>query len=155
MRDEKVSGPRLALLHPKARAIFRAFIEDVEAHNSETCLRIMQGLRTFAEQDAIYAQGRTKPGSIVSNSRAGQSYHNFGMAIDLVEMDGERNEVCDWKFDMATIAAIAKKHGLGWGGDFKSIKDKPHFELTFGKTWQELKALHDTEKVDAQGYVII
>ena len=155
MRDQAISGPRLAKLHPKARAVFQAFIEDVEAHDSETCMRIMQGLRTFPEQQALYAQGRTATGAIVTNSQAGQSYHNYGLAIDLVEMDGANNNVCDWKFDMATIAAIAKKHGLTWGGDFKSIKDKPHFEVSFGYSWQQLKALHDAGKVDKDGYVII
>lgn len=150
MRDEKVSGARLAKLHPKVREKFRAFIEDVEAHDSETCLRIMQGLRTFAEQDALAKQVPK-----VTNAKGGESFHNYGLAIDLVEMDGATNNICDWKFDMATIQAIAKKHGIAWGGNFKSIVDKPHFEITFGYTWQQLKALHNAGKVDKDGYVLI
>lgn len=155
MRDELISGPRLRKLHPKAIEKFRAFIEDVEAHNSETTLRIMQGYRTFPEQQSLYNQGRTTPGNIVTNAKAGMSYHNYGLAIDLVEMDGTKNEVCDWTFDMGTLQAIATKHGLTWGGTFKSIKDRPHFELSLGHSVADLLALHTAGKVDTNGYVLI
>lgn len=150
MRDATVSNPRLQKLHPKVRATFRSFIEDVEAHDSETCLRIMQGLRTFAEQDALAAQVPK-----VTNAKGGQSLHNYGLAIDLCEMDGARNEIVDWKFDMATLQAIATKHGIEWGGSWRTFKDYPHFQITFGKTWQQLKALHDAGKVDKDGYVLL
>lgn len=150
MRDFEVSNPRLQKLHPKVRATFLAFIEDVEAHNSETTLRIMQGLRTFAEQDALAAKVPK-----VTNAKGGQSLHNYGLAIDLVEMDGVKNEICDWKFDMATLKTIADKHGIEWGGSWRTFKDYPHFQITFGYTWQQLKALHDAGKVDNEGYVII
>lgn len=164
MRDEKISGARLARLHPKARGIFRAFIEEVEAMNGDTCLRIMQGFRTFEEQRALYRQGRSTPGPVVTNANAGMSYHNYGLAIDLVEMDGSpsvagrtgvSNEVCDWKFDMSTLQAIATRHGLTWGGTFKSIKDRPHFEVTFGLSVGELLKRYNAGKIDGGGYVII
>ncbi|WP_305953442.1 M15 family metallopeptidase [Paenibacillus sp. P32E] len=48
----------------------------------ESNIVITQGLRTIAEQDALYAQGRTKPGQIVTNARGRTSYHNFGLAVD-------------------------------------------------------------------------
>jgi len=156
MRDDKVSVARLNKLHPKAREIFKSFIEECESLNSETCLRISQGLRTFIEQQNLYNQGRGQSKlPIVTNSKAGQSYHNYGLAIDLVEMDGLGNNECDWKFDMSSLLTTAKKHGITWGGNFKSIKDKPHFEISFGYTWQQLKALHDSGKIDKEGYVLI
>jgi hypothetical protein len=155
MKDEKISGPRLARLHPKVRDTFRAFIEECEAANPETTLRISQGLRTFEEQNALFNQGRTGKGPIVTNARGGMSYHNYGLAIDLVELDGENNSVVDWKFDMGTLEPIAQKHGIGWGGNFKSIKDKPHFEITFGLTVMQLMEKLKVGQTDKEGYVIL
>lgn len=155
MRDS-VSVARLAKLHPLVRDTFKAFIEDCEALNPDTTLRITQGLRTFDEQQALYNQGRNgNPGKIVTNASAGQSYHNYGLAIDLVELDGAKNEIADWKFDMGTLKPIADKYGIVWGGNFKSIKDKPHFEKTFGFNWKQLLELRNKGAVDADGYVII
>lgn len=166
MRDEKISGERIDKLHPKVRGLFRDFIEDVEAHDSETCLRVTQGWRTDQEQHCLFIQphdGKDNDGDgkideadeKVTLADAGQSIHNYALAIDLVEMDGDRNQIVDWKFDMATIKEIAKKYGIEWGGDWHSIKDKPHFQKTFGYTWQQLKELKASGKVDSEGYVII
>lgn len=150
MKD-KISEQRCELLHPKVRAIFKAFVEECEnTHN--VILRVTQGLRTIAEQNALYAQGRTKPGAIVTNAKGGSSYHNYGLAIDLVELkDGKAN----WKFDYKKLKSISQKYGLTWGGDFKSIKDNPHFELTLGYNWKKLLELTKENKVDKQGYVLI
>lgn len=154
MKDQ-ISTLRLQQLHPKAREPFRMFIEECEAKDAETTLRIMQGLRTFQHQQDLYNQGRSAKGSIVTNSQAGQSYHNYGLAIDLCELDGANNEKVDWNFDMGKLVDIAAKYGIAWGGNFRSLKDKPHFELTFGKSWRELLALHNSGHVDAEGYVIL
>lgn len=150
MRD-KISEQRCALLHPKARDVFKAFVEECESTYDVT-LRIVQGLRTIAEQDALYAQGRTLPGKIVTNAKGGSSYHNYGLAIDLAQLDGK---VINWNFPMVKLKPIAAKYNLTWGGDFKSIKDAPHFELTFGRNWKEFLQLHKEKKVDKQGYILI
>ena len=95
-----------------------------------------QGLRTIAEQNALYEQGRTKPGNIVTNAKGGSSYHNYGLAIDLVQMiDGKVN----WNFDYKKLKPYADKYGIVWGGTFKSIVDKPHFEISFGFKPSQLK----------------
>jgi peptidoglycan L-alanyl-D-glutamate endopeptidase CwlK len=147
MRD-KLSEDRLLLLHPKVRDTFKKFIEECEAQNPEWTLRISQGLRTFAEQQALYDQGRTKPGKKVSNAKAGQSLHNYGLAIDLVELD---DKVVDWNFDMKKLAPIAEKYGITCGSKFRSFPDLPHFEINFGKNWEHFFNL----KKDKEGYVII
>lgn len=154
MRDT-LSIERLQKLHPKVREVFKAFIEEAEKLNINTTLRIMQGLRTFAEQDVIYQQGRTKPGAIVTMAKPGYSYHNYGLAVDLCELDGQRNNVVDWKFNMGLLKGIAQKHGITWGGDFKTIKDKPHFEISFGYSVEQLLAMRNSGKVDKDGYVLI
>jgi peptidoglycan L-alanyl-D-glutamate endopeptidase CwlK len=148
MRD-KISIDRLAKLHPKARNVFKAFIEECET-TFDITLRISQGLRTFAEQDALYAQGRPK-GKIVTNAKGGYSMHNYGMACDFVRMIGK-----DWdrNYNMKTLAPIALKHGLVWGGTFKTIFDPPHFELQLSNI-AGLRALHFAGRVDKDGYVIL
>ncbi|MGG4145774.1 M15 family metallopeptidase [Paenibacillus algorifonticola] len=110
---------------------------------------ITQGLRTIAEQDKLYAQGRTTAGSIVTNAKGGYSYHNFGVAIDFAllsadgkevywdtKRDGNANKVADW----AEVVDEAKRLGFAWGGDWTSFKDYPHFEMTFGLTTAQLRA---------------
>lgn len=132
MRDQ-ISKARLQLLHPDARLIFQRFIEDCEeAFN--IVIRIVQGLRTFEEQAVIYAQGRTKPGKIVTNAKPGQSYHQYGVAVDLGIL---KNNKIDWNFDYLRLLQFMPKE-MVWGGNFKSIKDKPHFEITFGLNWKEM-----------------
>lgn len=91
-------------------------------------IEVVQGLRTFAEQDKLYRQGRTEPGQRVTNAKGGLSKHNYGVAVDVAPMV---NGKIDWddlsKF--AAIGAASKKLGLMWGGDWKKFVDKPHVEL--------------------------
>lgn len=153
MRDA-ISLPRANQLHPKCRDTFKAFIEECE-NTFGIILRIMLPVyRTIDEQNVLYAQGRTAPGSIVTKAKGGQSFHNYGLAIDLCEMSADDKEVL-WNFDMATLDTIAKKYGIEWGGDWQSIKDRPHFQISYGHSWQELLAMQEAGKVDADGYVVI
>ena len=133
MKDQ-ISIARIEQLHPDAKESFRSFVEECEQTFNIT-LRVTQGLRTIAEQDALYAIGRTKPGSKVTNAKGGSSFHNYGLAIDLVEMKGKD---ANWSFDYKKLVPIAEKYGLYWGGNFKSIKDEPHFEKSFGFKWRDL-----------------
>ncbi|EEO6569038.1 N-acetylmuramoyl-L-alanine amidase family protein [Listeria monocytogenes] len=94
-------------------------------------LCVAQGYRSKTEQNALYAQGRTKPGSIVTNAKGGQSNHNFGVAVDLClySSDGKKviweSTTSRWK----KVVAAMKAEGFKWGGDWKTFKDYPHFEL--------------------------
>jgi peptidoglycan L-alanyl-D-glutamate endopeptidase CwlK len=130
----------LLTLDPKAVIIFRPFIKEAkEIAASHGCEYIgISGHRTWAEQDALYAQGRTKPGSIVTNAKGGQSNHNFGIAMDFgVFKDGKyldsSNPSTADKVHKA-VGVIASKYGLEWGGEWTSIKDYPHFEVRTGLT---------------------
>ncbi|WP_281990506.1 M15 family metallopeptidase [Aquimarina aggregata] len=122
-----VSEHRIKKLHPKIQNKVRTFINKAEKEGIQ--LRVTDGLRSFKEQDALYAKGRTTPGKIVTNAKAGQSYHNYGLAIDVVPMiNGKPN----YKDDYIKIARIGKSLGFTWGGDFRSFTDKPHFHANFG-----------------------
>ena len=140
MKDAKVSQPRLDGLHPNVKNAFKSFIETCEDKLGIT-LRIVQGMRSITYQDELYAQGRTKPGKIVTNAKGGSSFHNYGLAVDLVRMNG--NDV-DWNYDMSKLVPYMPA-GMVWGGNFKSIKDKPHFEITFGLKWQTLFTKFNTK----------
>lgn len=114
-------------------------------YNRGVEIRITQGLRTIEEQNSLYAQGRTIfTGPIVTNARGGQSYHNFSLAIDFVlirggydmKYDGDCDGIADW----VEVVTEAKALGFAWGGDWKSFKDNPHFEMTFGLSLADLRA---------------
>ena len=107
-------------------------------------LIITEGFRSKEYQDALYAKGRTAPGKIVTNAKGStySSQHMWGVAFDIAINDRKL------LYDTATIrkvAVIAKGIGLGWGGDWKSIVDTPHFYLPkWGSTTSQLKAFYGT-----------
>ncbi|MCB6610178.1 M15 family metallopeptidase [[Clostridium] symbiosum] len=109
-------------------------------------IKIGETLRTVAEQDELYAQGRTKPGNIVTNAR-GSSYssqHQWGIAFDFFRNDGQGayNESRNF---FGRVGAAGKQIGLGWGGDWKSIVDKPHLYLPdWGSTTAQLRQQYGT-----------
>lgn len=158
MRDA-ISIERATLLHPKVRQDVVSCIEKAEAQfPANMAIRIVQGLRTIDEQNAIYAQGRTKPGKIVTNSRGGQSYHCYGLAVDialLFDKDGNGSfETLSWdtksdsdkdgKVDWMEVVDIFESAGWTWGGRFHSIPDAPHFEKHFGIHWKRLFEMYNS-----------
>lgn len=133
---DNVTNQRIALLHPAVRQVATDFINAVES-KLRIRLRITQSLRSIPEQDALYAQGRTTAGKIVTNAKGGDSYHNYGLAWDVVEIE---NGLANWETNWLGISEIAEEMGIEWGGNFKSIKDKPHFQMSFGLSIAQLKA---------------
>ena len=127
---DPVSEQRLALVHPDLARRVHAAMDALAPQG--TFFRVAQGLRTYAEQDALYAQGRTMPGHVVTNAGGGWSNHNFGCAVDcfpfLSGRSGEINFDNHTKQFMAMVAAL-KAEGLVWGGDWHSLQDPPHFQL--------------------------
>lgn len=168
MRD-KVSIPRVALLHPKVRDEVAELIDKAEALFPATiAIRIVQGLRTIDEQNALYAQGRTTPGKKVTNAKGGSSYHNYGLAIDfaiLRDKDGngtyeelswdtvadfDKDGLADWK----EITGVFEAAGWEWGGRWATIVDMPHVQKTFGLTWRQLLTKYNAGDATG-GYVNI
>nr|WP_239618199.1 M15 family metallopeptidase [Cohnella mopanensis] len=108
---------------------------------------ITDGFRNLEEQNALYRKGRSDGGAIVTQVKGGQSFHNYGLAIDFalgvaggkviwdLEYDGNGNGKSDWM----EVVAIAKKLGFSWGGDWASFPDYPHLQMDFGYTIGELQ----------------
>jgi peptidoglycan L-alanyl-D-glutamate endopeptidase CwlK len=168
MMDE-ITLKRIELLHPELRTeAQRIYREICQALTGKARCRFAYTLRTWAEQDALYAQGRTASGNIVTNARAGDSAHNYGLAIDIVELvdtdgDGKFEKAVwdektdfdgDGNSDWMEVVSIFKKYGWEWGGDWH-FKDPPHFQKLFGLSIAELKQRFSTGKKDGTGYVLI
>jgi peptidoglycan L-alanyl-D-glutamate endopeptidase CwlK len=140
---EKDSLSRLNQLHPLIRqSAIDAYNEAVKATPIGVHPYVIETYRSFAESDKLYAQGRTEPGEIVSYSKGGQSYHNYGLALDCAILI---NGKISWEVDnnFMIVVNCFKKHAFTWGGDFpKGKKDYPHFEKRLGYNWRQLLAMH-------------
>ena len=136
-RNEQV----IAGLHESVQESARQFYQQAGAAG-KTVL-IYDGTRTYAEQDRLYAQGRSgNAGDIVTNARGGESAHNFGVAFDAVEL---RDGKPDWKrTDWTGMKGLGESAGFSWGGDWTGFKDRPHFENTGGHTIPQLKKLFES-----------
>lgn len=182
MRDY-ISINRVANLHPKVRAKYTQAIELAETKFPKTvAIRVVQGLRTIEEQNGLYALGRTKVnpdgrtnkkpmGNIVTKAVGGKSYHNYGLSIDfalLYDTDGNGTyETLSWDLvkdfdrdgeaDWMEVVKVFKSLGFEWGGDWTSIKDNPHFQMTFGYSVSQLMAFYNdkTKRIPGTPYVNI
>lgn len=148
MKIQELNETRLVGLMPTLQDKARQFISDCRKGGFD--ILITQGLRTFDEQAKYYAQGRTASGNIVTNAKPGESWHNYGCAIDIVPLSAIGKADWDSSHPIWQKAAdIGEFLGLVWGGRFKSIKDKPHFELTRGLTIHEAKTIYGAGDDDA------
>ena len=156
---DKVTQERIANLHPLLRNEETQIIAKIDQQLiGRAKVRITHGLRTFDEQNKLYAQGRTIKGLKVTNAKAGQSIQNYGFAVDIVlisdgktaswdtKADWDGDKVADWN----ECVEVFKANGWDWGGDWKSFKDMPHFEKR-GCKWQD----RAKKKRDKENYVIL
>lgn len=120
-RSEKTIATLLPEVQPMARALVH------KASASGITIKITSGLRTYEEQDALYAQGRTAPGVIVTKARGGCSNHNFGIAFDVGVFEADKYLPNSPKYK--AVGVLGMDLGLEWGGNWKTIVDQPHFQL--------------------------
>ena len=108
---------------------------------------ITHGYRSVEDQDALFAQGRSSSGRIVTNARGGESSHNYGLAIDFalrtpkgeIVWDMERDDNGNGKADWLEVVDLAKELGFTWGGDWANFPDYPHLQMDFGLSIRDLK----------------
>ena len=126
--DER-SEIQLATLHPEAQKAARAFlgVAKVIVAKIGCDVRVISGTRSYMEQDALYAKGRTTVGKKVTNAPAGFSNHNFGLAWDIGIFRGK--EYCGEHPLYRELGILGRSLGLEWGGDWKTIVDEPHFQF--------------------------
>lgn len=151
---DKITLERIKLLHPALREeALELYTEICNKLSNNVQCRFTHTLRTDKEQDALYAQGRTKPGKVVTWAKGGESYHNYGFAIDvclLVDLNGDGIKEASWdnikdydgdhQSDWREIVEVFLKYGWEWGGNWNKPKtDTPHFQKIFGKSIAQLK----------------
>ncbi|MCM3792515.1 D-alanyl-D-alanine carboxypeptidase family protein [Priestia megaterium] len=124
-------------VHPTVAAKARELVKKM--YDEGIKIAIIQGFRSFAEQNDLYAVGRTKPGTKVTNAKGGQSIHNYGLAVDFCIFDDNKKPVWtvnkDWKRVCAVAEAMGFEIGLKW-----RFYDPPHLQMTFGLTLSQLQA---------------
>ena len=126
----------ITLCHPRLQKLAGEWLRECE--KEKLSVAISETLRTALEQDLLYAQGRTRPGKIVTNAKGSEyrSQHQWGIAFDFyltMDVNGD-GKIADDSYNDSTglferAGTLAKKVGLAWGGDWASIKDKPHLYL--------------------------
>lgn len=127
--NDPISQKRALDLVPEVRAKAYEFFGRLEAHGLRP--RMVQGYRSFAEQNKLYAQGRSTAGQVVTKAKGGESYHNYGLAFDIAFL----NEDGSVDFNVSeTVAKVGEDLGLEWGGRWVEFQDKPHFQFTKGLT---------------------
>jgi peptidoglycan L-alanyl-D-glutamate endopeptidase CwlK len=124
-RVDDRSEKNIATLLPEVRPLARALVQKAAANG--ITIRIISGLRTYEEQDALYAKGRTELGAKVTNARGGYSNHNFGIAFDVGVFSGGSYLPDSPKY--RAVGLLGTDMGLEWGGNWTSIVDQPHFQL--------------------------
>ena len=158
---DKITVDRIRFLHPDLRdEVMKMYNEANEKIlPKDVRLRFSFTYRSIEQQDFLYKQ---KPK--VTNAKGGQSMHNYGLAFDIVLLYDKNN---DGTFETASfvvdenwkkITECFKHYGWEWGGDWKTLKDYPHFQKVFKNTWQMLKEKVDKgivtkEKIDGVEYV--
>lgn len=146
MFDPTKTNNNIELTSPFTRKALELALRDIWAENID--LFVFEAWRSPSRQNYLYEQGRSREGSKVTNSQAWQSWHQFGVAYDLVF---KRNNRWSWEGDYTQAAEIMKKYGFKWGGDWG---DKPHFEMTGKISLQEAKAITDQHGIQALWQVI-
>lgn len=124
-------------LLPEAKKRVEKFLAAAKAQGID--LLVTSTYRDNASQNALYAQGRTTPGKIVTNAKAGESFHNYRCAVDVVPIVAgkPRWDVKDevWQ----KVGSLGKAAGLEWAGDWKRFREYPHFQYTGGLTLAQLQ----------------
>jgi peptidoglycan L-alanyl-D-glutamate endopeptidase CwlK len=132
-------------LHPLVEERSNQLIQ--QAADKGIVIVITDGFRSSEDQDRLYENGRTAEGNIVTHAKGGESYHNFGLAIDFAlktpsgnviwDMHYDRNE--NGRSDWTEVVKMAKALGFDWGGDWTNFKDYPHLQMDFGLTIADLQ----------------
>jgi peptidoglycan L-alanyl-D-glutamate endopeptidase CwlK len=128
---DSISEQRLAQVYPVLADKIRQIAATLQPEG--IWIRVTQALRTVEEQDALFAQGRTAPGKVVTNCEGGHSYHNYGLAVDCVPSLPGDSYIPDWNPEHPTwkrMEELGGALGLTVGALWRSFPDAPHFQIS-------------------------
>lgn len=144
MVDER-SQKNIETLAPEVQPLAQRLIETAVAQGINA--KIICGTRSFEEQDKLYAQGRSRPGQVVTKARGGFSWHNYGMAFDVGIFSDDGKEYYGESAAYAEVGKIGEAIGLEWGGSWEGFPDEPHFQYNPKHySLNELRGRHATGK---------
>ena len=154
MDDAKVANTDLRKIYPDIRVRLAKVLTDMKDHFKE--MRVTEGYRSFERQNYLYAKGRTlKDLEIATNSVPGNSLHNYGLALDLAFKGTDPYSKSNPKI-WEDYGRIVRAHGFTWGGDWnnngikdKNDFDKPHIQLTYGLSLEEIKKKYASGRIEA------
>ena len=132
-----VSSRSLSELNPKVAAMCSEFINQCKAKGIDVI--ITSTYRDAQSQDALYAQGRTAPGSKVTNAKAGQSFHNWRVAFDFCPIVNGKAQWTDLAL-FTKCGEIAETVGLEWAGRWVKFKETAHCQYTGGLTLADFQS---------------
>ena len=136
-----INSRKIDDLNPKVAVMCRKFIAECEKQDID--MLITSTYRDAASQNDLYAQGRTKPGRIVTNAKAGQSWHNWRCAFDVVPLRSGKPVWGTLGKDLelwTKVGEIGESVGLEWAGRWKRFREFPHFQFTGGLTLADFQA---------------
>ena len=132
-----INSRKLEDLHPKVEKMCNEFISKCKDEGIDVI--ITSTYRDAESQNELYAQGRTKPGKVVTNAKAGDSFHNYQLAFDFVPVVSGKAQWNDLSL-FKKCGEIAKSCGLEWAGEWKSFKEYAHCQFTDGLSLKDLKS---------------
>ena len=170
---DQISESRMLSLHPQIRNIFvgayREVNDSVLFRGRSKC-RVACALRDPKTQHQLFQQGREVPGKIVTNADSWQSFHQYGLASDLVLLvdrdgNGTYESVSydlgedingDNEADWLQMLDVFKSHGFELGREWQGkFKESPHVQMSFGYNWKTLYEMKQQGLMDADGYLIL
>lgn len=135
MHYDITNSQKIAQLHPIVKEIATIFFDRLAENNLD--FLITDAYRSIDEQNQLYSKGRTSKGKIVTQVKGGYSYHNYGLAFDIVPiLDGKLNY--DDRTSYTLAAQIAEPLGLEWGGNWKKFTDTPHFQYSLSLNYDNI-----------------
>jgi len=132
-----VNSRDIAQLHPKVAQMCLTFLSKCGEQGIDVI--VTSTYRDNESQAALYAQGRTAPGSIVTNAKPGDSYHNWRVAFDFVPIVHGKAAWDDAEL-FTRCGVIAESVGLEWAGRWKKFKELAHCQYTGGLSLTQFKA---------------
>ena len=161
-KPDRLTLTRITTAHPAIRQQLLSIYEEICSRlTGRAQCRFTEVIRSPQRQDELYAQGRSKPGKIVTNAKAWESGHQFGLSVDyclLIDgkeaswntvLDYDKDGIADW----TEVANVFKEHGWSWAGEWKKFREYAHVECLFGIPLKTLRERVAKGMVDEQGYV--
>lgn len=134
---EEITNSKISTLRPEFKEKVIKWLAEVRRHG--ILPYIYEGYRTPERQDELYAQGRTKPGRIVTNAKAGESYHQYGLSFDYVPLKAVDKAEGMYEANWNDNAAYDKGREIAEGCGMRGLSwEQPHIQDARYESWRDI-----------------